>query len=247
MKKYLALAISSALLTACQQSEDSNASSGNYTPAGTPRSISEKVGYSLGVDVASYLKEGQVGMDEGHFVQGFLDAWQAKDLAMTPEERNKALTEAQQAAIAMQEEKYKEVLARNMASSKAFLTEAAKGEGVQTTSSDLLYKEMAAGEGDSPGAQDIVQVHYTGTLPDGTVFDSSVERGEPVEFPLDQVIPGWTEGVQLMKKGGKMRIWLPPELAYGEQGSPPAIGPNQALMFDIELLDIRQNKPAEEE
>lgn len=127
----------------------------------------------------------------------------------------------------------------NKAAGEAFLRENAARDGVVTTLSGLQYEVLDAGEGDTPAATDTVTVHYTGRLLNGNVFDSSVERGEPARFPLNQVIPGWTEGLQLMSPGARYRFWLPANLAYGEQ-APPQIGPNQVLDFEVELLSIGQ-------
>lgn len=115
---------------------------------------------------------------------------------------------------------------------------AAAGDTV-TTASGLQITELRAGSGASPGASDVVVVHYHGTLPDGSVFDSSVERGQPASFPLNRVIPCWTEGLQGMKVGGKSRLVCPPQIAYGARGSPPRIPPNATLTFEVELLEIR--------
>lgn len=121
-----------------------------------------------------------------------------------------------------------------------FLQENAGKEGVQTTASGLQYKVETEGTGKSPVATDVVKVHYKGTLLDGTEFDSSYKRNAPAEFPLNRVIPGWTEGVQLMKEGGKTTFYIPSALAYGERGTPGGpIGPNEALVFEIELLEVK--------
>ncbi len=121
-----------------------------------------------------------------------------------------------------------------------YLAENAKTDGVKTTASGLQYKVLKEGEGKSPQATDTVSVHYRGTLLNGTEFDSSIKRGEPAEFPLNRVIPGWTEGVQLMKVGSKYQFTIPPKLAYGERGTPGGpIGPNETLIFEVELLKIK--------
>jgi FKBP-type peptidyl-prolyl cis-trans isomerase len=122
---------------------------------------------------------------------------------------------------------------------KAFLAENSKKEGVKTTSSGLQYKMLKEGTGKAPKATDTVLVHYRGTLINGKEFDSSYKRNEPIEFPLDGVIKGWTEGVQLVKEGGKIQLFIPSELAYGSRGAPGAIGPNETLVFEIELLQVK--------
>ena len=122
---------------------------------------------------------------------------------------------------------------------QAFLARNAQREEVITTASGLQYEVLAAGDGPSPAATDLVTVHYTGTLIDGTVFDSSVERGQPAEFPANRLIPGWVEALQLMRVGDKWMLYIPSDLAYGERGAGGAIGPNQTLIFEIELLGVR--------
>jgi len=126
-----------------------------------------------------------------------------------------------------------------LAKGEKFLEDNAKNEGVTVTASGLQYKVITAGTGKSPAATDTVEVHYEGTLIDGTVFDSSYRRGQSIEFPLNRVIAGWTEGVQLMQEGAKYRFFIPSKLAYGARGAGGVIGPNQALIFDVELIRVR--------
>jgi FKBP-type peptidyl-prolyl cis-trans isomerase len=125
-----------------------------------------------------------------------------------------------------------------LAKGEKFLQDNSKKEGVVTTASGLQYKVITEGTGRSPSAADTVEVHYEGTLIDGRVFDSSYKRGESIEFPLNRVIAGWTEGVQLMKEGAKYRFYIPSKLAYGSRGAGRDIGPNEALIFDVELLKV---------
>ncbi len=135
---------------------------------------------------------------------------------------------------------------KNREDGEAFMAANKSKPGVQTTESGLQYKVETQGEGPRPAATDTVKVHYTGTLLDGTKFDSSVDRGEPAQFALNQVIPGWTEALQLMPVGSKYTLWLPSELAYGENGTPGPIGPNATLMFEVELIEIVQAAAAAE-
>jgi len=171
-----------------------------------------------------------------------LEAWaqervETAQLAkMTPEEREEA-----EAANAAAEKAAEEA----QAAGKAYLDEAAAVAGAQSMDSGMIYIETQAGEGDSPAAEDMVKVHYEGKLQDGTVFDSSVERGEPAVFPLNRVIPCWTEGVQKMKVGGKARLVCPSDIAYGDRGAPPKIPGGAVLSFEVELLEILPTPEAE--
>lgn len=141
----------------------------------------------------------------------------------------------QQAAMFMQEESTKAARAEG----EEFLTKNKENEGIQVTDSGLQYLVVEAGEGDSPKATDTVTVHYEGTLIDGSVFDSSIKRGQPAQFGVSQVIPGWVEGLQLMKPGAKFKFFIPQELAYGPQGSGRSIPPFSALVFEVELIEIK--------
>jgi FKBP-type peptidyl-prolyl cis-trans isomerase len=141
----------------------------------------------------------------------------------------------------------KEKVAANMAAGEKFLAENKTKEGVKTTSSGLQYKVLKEGDGPSPKETDVVETHYRGTLINGTEFDSSYKRNEPTSFPVNRVIPGWTEGLQLMKVGAKYQFFIPSGLAYGERGAGQDIGPGETLIFEVELLGIKPGDPAEAE
>lgn len=190
-----------------------------------------KLSYGLGVLISESLKQqdyGELNLDL--VVQAIRENSEDK-AQMTPDDARVALQEQQRK---VQDEKA--VAAK--AAGQAFLDENAKKEGVEVTDSGLQYEVISAGEGDKPSLEDTVKVHYVGTLEDGTEFDSSIARGEPTQFPLKGVIPGWTEGLQLMPVGSKYRFVIPSDLAYGERGAGPQIGPNSTLVFEVELLEI---------
>ena len=195
-----------------------------------------QVGYSLGVNIGMNLLQQGITADVqiDAFMAGLSDA-----LSDTVQMDEAAMTTAIQLFVQQQQEAAQSALADNLAASEAFLAENGQQDGVVTLPSGLQYRVLASGEGESPTTTDSVLAHYHGTLTDGTVFDSSVDRGEPATFGLSQVIAGWTEALQLMKVGDKWRLFIPPSLAYGEASPTPAIPPNSALIFDVELLEIR--------
>lgn len=198
----------------------------------------EKIAYSIGVNIGTNLQAQQIlnGIDLDTFVVGMLDAVSG-NVRMSDEEMFAAIQIFQQR---MQEEQ-QAALAASTAASEEFLANNSQAEGVVTLESGLQYMILESGpEGSaSPTVSDSVLAHYHGTLIDGTVFDSSVDRGEPAQFGLSQVISGWTEGLQLMSVGDKWRLFIPAAMAYGEASPTPAIPPNSALIFDVELLEIR--------
>lgn len=191
-------------------------------------------GYVMGRTNADTLKD----LNIEAFVQGLKEGAQGKDAALTDEDMAKVLSQYKKQMEAKQLYAYQQLAQQNLKSGDAFLAENAKKSGVITTKSGLQYQVLSTGKGKSPKATSRVKVNYEGRLIDGTVFDSSIARNHPVEFQLSQVIPGWTEGLQLMKEGEKARLFVPAKLAYGEVGSGDAIGPNSTLIFDIELLEV---------
>jgi FKBP-type peptidyl-prolyl cis-trans isomerase len=197
-----------------------------------------RIAYSIGVNIGQNLvAQGLLdGIDLDIFIVGMLDA--ANDDSKLSEEEMFAALQIFQERLASQAQA---ALEQSRAASASFLQENSAKDGVVTLASGLQYLILESGDasGASPTADNSVLAHYHGTLIDGTVFDSSVDRGEPAQFGLSQVISGWTEALQLMKVGDKWRLFLPSNLAYGEQSPTPAIPPNSALIFDVELLEIR--------
>ena len=199
----------------------------------------QKLSYSLGVNVATGVKaQGVESIDSDAIAKSFKDVFEGNNLEVTEAESLQFLQtyfkELQGKKQLADAEKAKALAEEGV----AYLAENAKKEGVTTTESGLQYEVLTSGDGASPSAEDSVTVHYTGTLIDGTVFDSSVERGEPATFGVSQVIPGWTEALQLMSVGDKLRLVIPSELAYGPRGSGAKIGPNSILVFEVELIKI---------
>ncbi|MDX1284275.1 MAG: FKBP-type peptidyl-prolyl cis-trans isomerase [Draconibacterium sp.] len=192
----------------------------------------EKFSYSLGMSIAGNLiKSGVNKINPEIFLEGIKDTFSGEMPKILPDEANQIL----ESFIAKSNEG---VGMKNLEEGMKFLEENKKKEGVIELPSGLQYKVLAEGDGDLPKITDKVKCHYHGTLIDGIVFDSSVERGEPAVFPVNGVIQGWIEALQLMSTGSKWQLYIPSELAYGEQGAGGAIGPNTTLIFDVELLEI---------
>ena len=257
-KSLVALSTVAALgLFACQpnnneQSKESAAKEEKAAEKDTTADMTESqkqayaMGASMGIFVVNRGKQQEqagLSMDKEALKQGFLDALNEKS-KFTQGEIQQLAQANEQALRTKQQEMAAKAAEENVKIGADFLAENAKKEGVKVTDSGLQYEVITEGTGKSPEATDLVKVHYHGTLIDGTVFDSSIDRGEPVVFPLNRVIPGWTEGVQLMKEGAKFRFYIPSDLAYGER-STGLITPNSTLIFDVELLEVVDKEDAE--
>jgi FKBP-type peptidyl-prolyl cis-trans isomerase FklB len=196
--------------------------------------LQEKISYIIGRDMATNLKKQGIEIEAESFVKGLKEVIAGQPSSLSQQD-------IQMAMMALQQEMQQKQGAQgseNQQAGEEFLAENKNKEGVKTLSSGLQYQVLQEGTGKSPSASDKVTTHYHGTLIDGTVFDSSYERGQPATFPVNGVIAGWTEALQLMKEGAKWRLFIPSNLAYGSQGAGDVIGPNTALIFDVELISV---------
>ena len=209
----------------------------------------DKLSYAFGMEIGQALKALKTDVDLDVFAQGVGDVFADKNALLDPKEAAQVKRDffAKMEAEAMKE--FQEQSEKNSTAGDEFRAENAKKEGVTVTESGLQFQVLNEGDGPSPTLEDQVKVHYTGTTIDGKVFDSSYKRGEPTAFPVAGVIPGWTEGLQMMKVGGKYRLVIPPDIAYGEFGAGRAIGPNATLIFEVELLGVEKaaQEPGDED
>ncbi|MDR2618592.1 MAG: FKBP-type peptidyl-prolyl cis-trans isomerase [Treponema sp.] len=213
--------------------EKNNASSGD---AGM--TMDKDTSYAIGMYLASQFSIPSVHYDYKSFMDGFRDFTEAEETRFSMEDAIAKIQTAFDQLSAQEDEKNQALGAQNQEEGAAFLEENGRKPGIVTTSSGLQYEVISEGSGVKPAATDTVRVNYEGTLLDGTVFDSSYTRGEPVEFALYGVIPGWTEGLQLMSEGSSYRFFIPADLAYGTQGAGNAVPPNATLIFKVELLSV---------
>ena len=203
----------------------------------------QKASYGIGLNMGKSLaQQGIEGMDPKAMAQGIEDALGKKEQRLKDEELVEAFGFLQKRA----EERMLAVSEESAKAGKKFLEENGKKEGVTTTASGLQYEVLKKADGPQPKATDVVTVHYEGKLTDGSVFDSSVERGSPIDLPVNGVIPGWVEGLQLMHVGEKYKLYIPSELAYGDQSPSPAIPANSVLVFELELLAIKDPAAAQQ-
>lgn len=192
----------------------------------------KKASYAIGQQIGGNLKQQNIEFDADALNQALKDASTGKN-DMSKEDMQAAMMKLQEMAMKKQQEQAE----GNSKTGKAFLEKNKSADGVKSTASGLQYIVVKEGTGATPKKEDVVKVHYKGTLMSGEQFDSSYDRGQPAEFPVGGVIPGWTEALQLMKVGGKAKLFIPPELAYGPSGR-PGIPPNSVLIFEVELMDI---------
>ncbi len=207
--------------------------------ASTNKGVKDKTSYALGYQFGQGLHRVGAEIQVESFSKGFSDALSGKAGAMSEEEVLKTVAEFEQVLRSKMEAKKRSEGETNLKEGKSFLEANAKKPGVKVLPSGLQYQVITEGKGKSPKATDVVRTHYRGTLLNGKEFDSSYARKEPAEFPVNGVIKGWTEALQLMKEGSKWKLYIPSELAYGAQGAGADIGPNSTLVFEVELLSIK--------
>jgi FKBP-type peptidyl-prolyl cis-trans isomerase FklB len=198
----------------------------------------DKVSYAIGVNVGKGMQQQSVDIDPDIFAKGLKAAMTGAKMAMPDEEMHQVMTAFQKELAEKQAVKMKALAEKNKKEGEAFLAANKKKEGVKTLSSGLQYKVIKEGTGQTPKSTDTVTTNYRGTLIDDTEFDSSYRRGQPAKFPVNGVIAGWTEALQLMKAGSTWQLFIPSNLAYGERGAGNIIGPNATLIFDVELISI---------
>jgi FKBP-type peptidyl-prolyl cis-trans isomerase len=198
-----------------------------------------KANYSVGYQIGGDFKRQNIPLDADALVAGLRDAIEGGEARLDEEARRESLAALRQRIVAEGQAQHQAQAEANLAAAKAFLEANRTKEGVQTLPSGLQYKVLVEGTGPKPAATDTVTVHYRGKLLDGTEFDSSYSRNEPATFPLNRVIKGWTEGLQLMGEGAKWELYVPPDLGYGERGAGSKIPPQSALVFEVELLKAK--------
>lgn len=226
-----------ALILAAPACAQETATAAADDPPAAPETWDEKASYAIGLNIGSNLDAGDLNLDKDLLLRGFLDSLEGT-AALEEAEIDVILGELNQKMQEHADRARQAAMMENTAKSAAFLAEKAREEGIVKTDSGLLYRELRAGSGDSPTANQTVTVHYRGALIDGTVFDSTYDRDQPTTYPVSGFIPGWSEALQLMKPGARWELFIPAELAYGANGSPPAIPPAAALTFELELLEV---------
>jgi FKBP-type peptidyl-prolyl cis-trans isomerase FkpA len=227
MKRTLFFTLAVLVLIGCKGGGNADAAA-----SGDSTLLDKDTSYALGMQFAESIKSVSLKVDYSSFTKGLQDVLEGKELKMSEEDAAAKVQEAYYAAVDKQNQLFRQ-------KETDFLAENAQKSGIQVTASGLQYEVISEGTGPKPQASDTVEVNYEGTFISGDIFDSSYARGEPVEFPLNGVIPGWTEGLQLMSVGSNYRFYIPSNLGYGEQGAGQAIPPFSTLIFNVELLSIK--------
>lgn len=233
----LAIALIGITMAGCNEDKAATAKTAEVSALTTQE---QKVGYAIGAQIGAQLAMTKEDIDSKALISGLTDAMDGTALKLTDQQMQEAKMAFQKSVQEKAQKEMMKLAETNKAEGEKFLAENKTKEGVITLPSGLQYKVVQAGTGATPTAADTVVTHYTGTLLNGQVFDSSVQRGEPATFPVSGVIPGWTEALQHMKVGGKWQLFIPADLAYGERGAGQMIAPNSTLIFDIELLEIKK-------
>jgi FKBP-type peptidyl-prolyl cis-trans isomerase FklB len=229
MKKYIVVALMLSLFGSVLLAQNKTA----------PKTQKEKVSYSIGVNIGKNMKIQGIDVDQAFLIQGMKDGLNGAKTAMSEKDMDATMNSFQQEMMTKMQAKQKVDGEKNKKAGDAFLAANKNKDGVITLPSGLQYKILKEGNGAKPTATQTVKCNYRGTLIDGKEFDSSYKRGEPAEFPVGQVIKGWTEALQLMPVGSKWELFIPSDLAYGPNGSGQTIGPNSTLIFEIELISIK--------
>ncbi|AWN14549.1 FKBP-type peptidyl-prolyl cis-trans isomerase [Salinisphaera sp. LB1] len=263
MKRTIALFACAFALTACgnQSGSDNTQSGGDNSQSGSSTSQAdnakakagaseqfankkEKRSYALGMDIGNSLKDLPMDVDLDQLTQGVRDVVSGGKTKLSQKQLHTVMQGVVSDMEAAQKKQQQQKAVANLKAGQKFLAQNKTKPGVKTLKDGLQYKVIKKGDGPQPDANDSVTVDYTGKLIDGTVFDSSKKRGKPVTFPVNAVIPGWTEALQLMHAGGEYKLFIPPDLAYGERGAGSKIGPNETLIFDVKLISVQKNKGA---
>lgn len=254
LKNCLILLLISGLFVAgsCNSSKESQDSGELKNALDSMETQMDSISYVLGQNMYQNFQQNDIDVNGKLIAKGLLDAYNGNDSFFSKERSQSLMNQFQQQMMEKQrqqqqqsgeegqsQEQQQQKAQENLKKSQQFLEENKAKSGVKTTESGLQYKVLEEGSGASPALSDTVVVHYKGTLIDGTEFDNSRKRGQPAEFQLSGVIQGWQEGLQLMKEGAKYKLFIPPELGYGQRGAGQNIGPNEALIFDVELIEVK--------
>jgi len=246
MKKQLAVTVALLVLLAAAGSAlaiEAMKDLSTYARPSTVKALSsvatDRISYAIGMSLGQDFSMREIEINAAQVAKGIEDAMSGGATRLTREEAMSALQELQEMALAKQAETTRKMAEKNLAEGQAFLAANGARPEVTTLDSGLQYEVLAAGNGRTPTADDMVVVDYVGSFIDGSEFDSSYSRGEPATFSVGGIIPGWTEALQLMQEGAKWKLYIPAQLAYGEQGAPPVIQPNTTLVFEVELKNIQ--------